>query len=94
MSDILKERGQIKVRALQSRLPLVGRIRNGVASIAARWLVEDVVAQQNRFNGTVSEVSAELATQIATLDKQIVSLTKQVAELETKLKQLEIKNEK
>ena len=56
MSDILKERGRIEVRPLQSSLPFVGRIRNGVAGIAARWLVEDVVAQQNLFNGTI-EVS-------------------------------------
>ena len=94
MSDVLKERGQIKVKSLQSNLPLVGRIRNGVASLASRWLVEDVVAQQNRFNSNVAGVSAELAQHIHALDQQVTSLTKQVAELETKLKQLEMKNEK
>lgn len=92
MSDVLKERGRIEVRRLESRIPLVGKIRNGVAGIASRWLLEDVVAQQNRFNASVGGVSAELAQHIHSLDQQITSLTKQVAELETELKRMKKKS--
>lgn len=95
----LRTKAQVTERPFASDLPLVGRLVAGVRaawnSVAAKWYVRPMLAQQNEFNSLVithlERLHAQLADQEARLsaaDRTHVAAVRETAELTAQLVQL------
>lgn len=50
-----RERAAVPTAPLQSRIPLVGRLRNAINDLGPRWYIDTALAEQRRFNESVVE---------------------------------------
>lgn len=87
-NDWLYEQSQIAERPFKSSIPLVAWLRTRWNNIAARWYVQNLFEQQNRFNATLVNQIRNQDERLVAQDRDIVRLTKTVAELEMKIKQM------
>ncbi len=89
----LVSKSQIKTAPLQSKTPVVGwiiaRFRNAWGSVAAKWLIAQVVIQQNEFNQLIAVQLESSAEQLIEQDRELVTLTRQVAEMQIAMRQLQ-----
>lgn len=84
----LYKQSQIKEEPFSSSIPLVAKIRTQWNNIAARWYIQKLFVQQNKFNATIAHQLYSQNERLIAQDKDIVRLTKTVAELELHIKQL------
>ena len=94
MSDnSLMSKSQIKSTPLQSSTPVVGsliaKFRNAWGSVAARWMITQVVSQQNEFNQLLAAHLETASEQLVEQDREMVALTRQVAEMNIAMRQLQ-----
>lgn len=89
----LVQKAQLQEHPLQSSIPILGgfiaAIRNLWGTVAAKWMIRQVVQQQNEFNLLAADHLQSLNRRLVDQDKQIVSLTRQVAELNVTIHQLQ-----
>ena len=89
----LVQKSQIKEEPLQSSAPVVGSLiaalRNAWGSVAAKWMIHDVVQQQNEFNKLMALHIQTLDERLIEQDHELVSLTHQMAELNVTMGQLQ-----
>ena len=95
----LRSKAQVTERPFASDLPLFGRLIAGFRaawnSVAAKWYVRPMLAQQNEFNNLViahlEQLHAQLAAQearLAAADRTHVDAVRETAELTAQLVQL------
>jgi hypothetical protein len=94
MSDnSLGSKSQIKSVPLQSNTPVVGpliaKFRNAWGSVAAKWLIAQMVAQQNEFNHLIAVQLESSYEQLIEQDRELVALTRQVAEMQLAMRHLQ-----
>lgn len=89
----LVQKSQIKTAPLQSKTPVVGwlitKFRNAWGSVAAKWLLAQVVTQQNEFNHLVAVQLESSHEQLIEQDRELVALTRQLAEMQIAMRQLQ-----
>ena len=89
----LMQKSQVVEKPLQSKSPILGPIiaktRNIWGAVAAKWLIHDIVLQQNEYNRIVTQQLQTLDSRVIEQDHEIVILTKQVAELNITIKQMQ-----
>lgn len=94
MSDnSLMSKSQIKSTPLQSNAPVVGvfvaKFRNLWGAVAAKWMITQVVSQQNEFNQLLTAHLEAASEQLVAQDRELVGLTRQVAEMNIAMRQLQ-----
>ncbi len=89
----LAQKAQIKTAPLESKTPLVGtliaRFRNMWGAVAAKWMIAQMVRQQNEFNQLVTTHLQTASEQLIEQDHDLVALTRQIAEMNIALRQLQ-----
>lgn len=89
----LVQKSQIKTAPLQSNTPVIGpliaKFRNMWGSVAAKWLIAQMVGQQNEFNQLVITHLETSREQLIEQDHDLVTLTRQVAEMNITMRQLQ-----
>ena len=94
MSDnSLAQKSQIKTTPLQSNAPVMGpliaKFRNTWGAVAAKWMIAQVVSQQNEFNQLITSHLESASEQLIEQDHELVALTRQVAEMNIAMRQLQ-----
>ena len=84
-TNLLSEKAQLQPQPFQSRMPIIGPLiawfRTAWNNIAARWYVQAVVEQQNRFNLLVVEQMQHIEARLIEQDRLQTELIHQLAEL-------------
>lgn len=90
--DWMMAEAEVVERPFPSTTPLIGallaRFRAAWNSIATKWYVRPLLAQQNRFNRLVAERFEEQNGRLITQDQQQTHLTHTTTELTTQIIQL------
>ncbi len=88
-SNLLSEKAQLQPQPFQSRMPIIGPLiawfRTAWNNVAARWYVQAVVEQQNRFNLLVVEQLQTIEARLIEQDRLQTELIHQLAELTAKV---------
>lgn len=86
-ADWLDNKAEVQEHTFQSGNPLVGRLREAWAGVAARWLVRAVVQQQNEFNHLVVHRMQDIDARIIAQDHDTTRLRHDLAEVTAQLVQ-------
>ncbi|MCP4358485.1 MAG: hypothetical protein GY796_10760 [Chloroflexi bacterium] len=85
----LKELATVQERPFTSHTPLIGplivRFRTLWNSVAAKWYVRPLLAQQNKFNRQTANIIKEQTEWQIAQDREHASLTREVARLTTQI---------
>lgn len=87
--DWLREESQVVERPFTSSIPGIAWLRTRWNNVAAKWYVQGLFQQQNRFNATLVNQTVNQDERLIAQDHDLVHLTKTVAELELQVKQLQ-----
>lgn len=94
--DDLQKKGRLHERPFTSTVPLIGTLivafRSFWNSIAAKWVLRQVIQQQNEFNSLtiqrLQELESQVILQMVDQDKEQVHLLRETAELSLNLNQI------
>lgn len=96
--DALSQDWVVQELAFRSHTAVVGsliaRLRSVWYSVAAKWAIRHIIAQQNQINQLIRHALHDQATWLTTQDKELVALRQQLAEVTVQLVQAQQRIEK
>lgn len=85
--DWLESKATLQEFQFHSKIPLLARLREAWANIAARWLVRSVIQQQNEFNRLLAYRLQDMDARIMAQDHDTTLLRHDLAEVTAQLVQ-------
>lgn len=92
MDDWFAKQGVVEERPFTSQIPLIAplivRLREAWNSIATKWYVRPLLAQQNQFNQLLAQRLNDLDERLIQQDRDQANLTHDLGELVVQLQQM------
>jgi len=92
----LQEKGRIEEQSFTSSVPLFGPlivwIRSAWNGVAAKWVIQPIIQQQNEFNALIvqlmSNVESQVFEQVIEQDREQTALIREMGEFSLQLNQM------
>ena len=88
----LLRRTRVTLRPFTSQTPVIGRwiawLRTQWGNVAARWLVQDALTQQNELNRLLAQVAQDVDARLIAQDREQADLQHDMGELAAQIARL------